>query len=78
MRHRHVVAVDRILDRDRLRGGIEMRDDLMPEQVEIDPRVAAAPFRAAERAAVESTRGSEVVDGKGEVKRAEGHGGPAR
>ena len=65
------MAVDRIRDRDRFRGGIEVRDDLMPEQVEIDPRVGAAPFGAAERAAVESARGGEVVDRESEVERTE-------
>jgi hypothetical protein len=43
MRHRHVMAVDRIADRDRLRAGIEMRDDLVAEQVEIDPASALRP-----------------------------------
>jgi len=54
MAHRHGVAVY-------LAGGPmadlirrEVRDDLVAEQVEVDPVAGAAPFRAAEQAAVEA------------------------
>ncbi len=46
-----------------------MGDDLVAEEVEVDPVVGASAFRAAEQAAVESARGLEVVDGEGEVER---------
>ena len=49
MRHRHVVAVDRIARPRRHRIGREMSDDLMAEQIEIDPMVGAAALRAAEQ-----------------------------
>jgi hypothetical protein len=34
-----------------------MRDDLVPAEIEIDPMISAAPFRAAEQLAVESACG---------------------
>jgi len=45
----------------------------MPEQVEVDPRVAAPPFGTAERVAVEATGSGEIVDGESEVERTKGH-----
>ena len=78
VRHRHVVAVDRV-GGPRGRGvGCEMGDDLVAVEIEVDPLVAAAPFGAADRPAPERARGGEVVDREGEVERAEGHGGPLR
>jgi hypothetical protein len=67
------MAIDRVRHRDRLRRGVEMCDDLMTEQVEIDPGLGAAPLGAAQHATVKGTRGGDVVDGKGEVERAELH-----
>ncbi len=51
------MAVDRILDRDRLCGGIEMRDDLMAEQVKVDPVTARPPLRTTQHGAVEFAGG---------------------
>jgi hypothetical protein len=62
------MAVDRILHRDRLCGGVEMRDDLMPEQVEVDPVIARTPLGTAKNLAIEMAGGGQVVDRKGEVE----------
>jgi len=48
-------------------------DDLVAEEVEVDPLVRAAAFGTAERGAVEVACGIEVVDGEGDVERGE-HG----
>ncbi|HEX3432053.1 MAG TPA: hypothetical protein VHT03_14325 [Rhizomicrobium sp.] len=45
-----------------------MRDDLVPEEVEIDPFVRAAAFPAAEQAEIETARLVEIADGEGEVE----------
>ncbi|GGO99693.1 hypothetical protein GCM10011329_33760 [Stakelama pacifica] len=45
-----------------------MRDDLMPEQIEIDPAIGAAPFGTAEHLPIEMPRGIEVVYREGEMK----------
>lgn len=50
-----------------------MRDDLVPEEVEVDPVVGAAAFRAAEEIAVEVPSGSKVIDGEGDMKGGETH-----
>ncbi len=76
MRYRHVVAVDRVeglgLRCDRPRR--EVGDDLVAEEVEVDPLLAAAPFGAADHARPEDARGVEVVDREGEVERWAVHG----
>ena len=55
MRHRHVLAIDRIGRRAARAGsGAKMGDDLMTVQVEVDPVVGAAPLRAAEQVAIEA------------------------
>ena len=45
-----------------------MGDDLVAEEIEVDPFIRAAAFGAAEQAAVEVARGGEIVDRKGEVE----------
>jgi hypothetical protein len=73
VRHRDVVTVDRVVMVGRTRRG-EVSDDLMAEQVEVDPLVARATFGAAEQFAIEPARGGEVVDREGEVEGGErGH-----
>jgi hypothetical protein len=73
MRHRDVVAVDRI-DRSRAHGiDGQMRDELMAVEVEVDPPVGAAAFAAAEQLTVKPSRGGEVVDGKGQMKWRQAH-----
>ncbi len=51
------------------RAGREVGDDLMAEQVEIDPfALRRAPFGASQHLAVEPLCGVQVVDGKGDVE----------
>ena len=47
---------------------IEMGDDLVAEEIEIDPAFGMAPLRAAEHAAVESAGRLQIVDREGEVE----------
>jgi hypothetical protein len=56
MRHGHIVPVHCIVVYVLLLAGIEVCDDLVAEEIEIHPFVAAAPLRAAEEAAVETAR----------------------
>jgi len=56
-------------------GGLEMRDDLMAEEIEVDPLRGAASFRAAEDGSVEGAGCIEVVDGEGDVKWGQAHWG---
>jgi hypothetical protein len=51
-----------------------MRDDLMAVEIEVDPMVRAPALGAAEKLAVEATRGGEIVDRKGEVEGRQAHG----
>ena len=57
----------------RLLRSIEMRDELMAEEIEVDPLVRAATFGATEHATVEIARGLQIVDRDCEVKRLERH-----
>jgi len=45
-----------------------VRDDLVAEQIEVDPLVAAPPLRAAEDLPVELPSCPEIVDRKGYVE----------
>ena len=45
-----------------------MGDDLMAEQVEVDPPIAAAPLATAQHFTVEVPRGLKIVDWKGQMK----------
>jgi hypothetical protein len=45
-----------------------MRDDLVPEEVEVDPIVRGAALPASQEAAIEGACLDEVADGEGEVK----------
>ena len=69
MRHGHVVPVDLVVMHVFLLVRIEVRDDLVAEEIEVHPFVAAAPFRAAEQLAVEIARGGQRVNRDGEMKR---------
>ena len=73
MRHRHVLAVDRIARPLARRVRREMGDDLVAVEIEVDPMVGAASLRAAEQLAVEAPRGGKIVDRKGEMERRQGH-----
>jgi hypothetical protein len=49
-------------------------DDLVAEEVEVDPVFGAPAFGKTQNGAVEVPSGREIVDGKGEVKGAQsGH-----
>ncbi len=68
----HIVAVDGItLARTVPRGGVrlQMRDDLVAEEIEVDPFSRTAAFRAAEHRAVEAARCREIIYGERNVKR---------
>ena len=51
-----------------------MGDDLVAVKVEIDPFVTRSPFAAAHGITIKLPRRGEIVDGKGEVERAQCHG----
>jgi hypothetical protein len=71
-----VVAVDGIVMRLVAVGGrLEVRDDLVAEEIEVDPLCGAAAFGAAEGGSIECAGGVEVINGKGDVKRGERHSG---
>ena len=67
VRNGHILSVD-LVDVQRLSARIEMRDDLMPEEIEVNPFVRATPFGACEAPAIEIPRGAEVVNGYRQVK----------
>ena len=69
VRHGHVVAIDFVVMDVRLARGIQVRDDLVPEEIEVHPFGGAAPFGAAEKLAVETARGGEVMNRDGEMER---------
>lgn len=68
MWHGNVMTIDGIAGTDLGSTGIEMRDDLMAEKVEIDPMGVRPAFRAAEQFAVKAPGRIEIVDGKGKVE----------
>jgi len=69
------VAIDRIMVLDRRAGaGLVVGDDLMAEEIEVDPLGGAAALRTAKSLAVEGAGGGEVVDGEGDVEWCEGQG----
>ena len=51
-----------------------MRDDLVPEEVEIDPRVGRAAFSATEQAGVELARFVEIADWESKMEAWSRHG----
>lgn len=70
VRDRDIVAVDCVAVRVGEVGGagFEVGDDLVAEEVEVDPMPGAAALGAAEDGAVEVAGGCEVVDGEGDVE----------
>jgi hypothetical protein len=68
-----VVAVHGVVMDVGVYGGLEMGDDLMAEEIEVDPLSGAAAFWAAEDFSVKGAGGVKVVDRKGYVKRSERH-----
>src|SRR4051794_38507023 len=67
VRHRHVVAVDRVVDA-LVRDWRKMSDDLVSAEVPVDPSVGAATRRAPQRLPVELTRRVEIIDGHRQMK----------
>jgi hypothetical protein len=55
--------------------GIEVHHELVAEEIEVHPLVAAAAFRTAEQCAVKTARGRQLMDRNGKVKRLQ-HGAP--
>jgi hypothetical protein len=70
---RDVVAIDGIVVGVGFCGGLQVGDDLVAEEIEVDPLGGAAAFGTAQSCSVEGAGGFEVVDGKGNVKGSEGH-----
>jgi hypothetical protein len=68
MRHGHVIGVDFVAVPHARFFGREMRDDLMPEQIKIDPRVRASAFFAAQYFAVKISRFFQILHGKSQMK----------
>src|ERR1700679_1479656 len=54
-------------------GWLEVRYDLVAEEIEVDPVVGAAAFGTAEDGAVEVAGSGEVVYGKGDVEGLQSH-----
>ena len=52
-----------------------MRDDLVPEKVEIDPFLRRAALRTAEQAAIKCACFAEIAHGEGEMETGPGHAG---
>jgi hypothetical protein len=53
-----------------------MGDNLVAEQVEIDPLLRAPPLGASEELAIEASGSSKIVDRKRKVKRRQAHALP--
>ena len=70
MRHGHVVAVDRVVD-GRAGSAVDrqVRDELVAEEVEVDPLGGAAAFGAAEQLAIEPARVAQAANGYGQMER---------
>jgi hypothetical protein len=74
MRHWHAVTIDVIARAVARLTRCQMRDDLVPVEVEIDPFVGRTPFGAAHHPAIKGARSSQIIDGKGEMERGQVHG----
>ena len=68
MRNRNLVAVDRVLDRPVTRFRIDVTNQLVSEEVEVDPCCVAATFGAAEDFTVELSRFAEISHRDCEMK----------
>jgi len=73
MRHRDVVAVDRVVVTGSGHARLHMRDDLVAEEIVVDPAVRRAALREAENHAIKVSRGLKIVDRKGDMERRESH-----
>ena len=69
MRHGHIVPVDLVVVHVLFLVGIEVRHELVAEEIEVHPLIAAAAFRAAEQLAVEAARRAKIVNRDRQMKR---------
>ena len=67
VRHRHIFSID-LVEVQRLSARIKMRDELMPEEIEVDPFLRATPFGTCEAPSIEAPRGAQVVNGYRQMK----------
>ena len=67
------MAVDGVVLRRVCGARSEMGDNLVAEEVKVDPSLGAAAFGTAEGAAIEAARGVQVVDRESDVERGEHH-----
>lgn len=65
------MAIDRVFDRTFARCNIDVTDQLVSEEIKVDPVSVAASFATAEEFTVEFSGLTEVSDRNGQVKRAE-------
>ena len=73
VRHGDFVSVHGIVVLDgRASARLVVRNDLVTEEVEVDPLRGATAFRTAKGGAVKMARGGEIVDGEGDVERGKG------
>ena len=67
MRHRHIVTVDRVCRFISTRRVVD--DQLMPEEIEIDPVLARSAFGATERVTVEAPCRRQIIDRNRQMER---------
>lgn len=68
MRHRNIVAVDRIVVLFSGTPRRKMRDDLMPKQIEVNPVIGTAALFTSEHLAVKFTRRGKAVYREGQME----------
>jgi len=74
MRNRHAVTINWICASIGMAHfGHQMSHNLMTVEIEIDPLISAAAFLTAKNGAVKLTGQGEIMDWKGQMKRAKGH-----
>src|SRR5262249_32752710 len=66
--HGHVMAVDRIFCV-RRRCFAQMRDQLMPKEIEVDPGLGAAALGTPKQSAIKLSGGGDVIDRYRQMKR---------
>jgi len=68
MRHRHIMPVHGIADPLPATMFIQMRHDLVPEKIEIDPAIRRSTLSTAQNIAIEAARGGKVMNGKSQME----------
>src|SRR5579862_805870 len=74
MGHGHLVTVDLIVMARCMRLWIKVCDELVAEEIKVDPFVRTAPLGASQRLAIECPRRGQIVHRNGKVKRLHGYG----